>query len=248
VLQGLRAQVLNSLREPDLAASTKLLCTAAALETWPEALVPSLDPNTPDDILMQCTLAALHGVVSSVQQDTSAAQPASAAQPDPSALAGGPHPGEAVTRTEDRSKLALQDWGRNPFTQTAASQLESMYAQHWQQQPQSRPAGKDAVISCPPEHADTFWSMAVPSVAANLQGLCAKGELSESCLQKRWTCLHHALELAISCLGWRWGFEQVCLPVSFPADSPAAMLMQTQTRHALPEKFAVQVLLQCYCC
>ncbi|KAL0053332.1 hypothetical protein WJX82_004422 [Trebouxia sp. C0006] len=27
--------------------------------------------------------------------------------------------------------------------------------------------------------------------------------------QKQWTCLHHALELAISCLGWRWGFEQV---------------------------------------
>lgn len=195
-----------------MSASTKLLCTAAALETWPEALVPSLDPNTPDDILMQCTLAALHGVVSLVQQDTSSAKPASSAQPDLSAL-GGPHPGEAVTTTEERSKLALQDWGRNPFTQTAASQLNSMYAQHWQQQSQNRPVGKDAVISCPPEHADTFWSMAVPSVAANLQGLCAKGELSESCLQKQWTCLHHALELAISCLGWRWGFEQVCVRV-----------------------------------
>lgn len=195
-----------------MSASTKLLCTAAALETWPTALVPSLDPNTSDDILMQCTLAALHGVVTSVQQDTSAAQPASSAQPDLSALAA-PHPREAVTTTEDRRKLVLQDWGHNPFTQTAASQLDSMYAQHWQQQPQSRLAGKDAVISCPPEHGDTFWSTAVPSIAANLQGLCAKGKLSESCLQKQWTCLHHALELAISCLGWRWGFEQVCIQV-----------------------------------
>lgn len=205
---GLRAQVLNALRDPDISASTKLLCTAAALETWPEALVPSLDPNMPDDALMHCTLAALQGVVSPVQQDTPAAQSASPPQPDLSAMAA-PHPREAVTTTEDRSKLALQDWGRNPFTQTAASQLASMYAQHWQQQPQSRPAGTDAVISCPPKHTDTFWSMAVTSVAANLQGLCAKGELSESCLQKQWTCLHHALELAISCLGWRWGFEQV---------------------------------------
>ena len=197
-----------------MSASTKLLCTAAALETWPTALVPSLDPNTPDDILMQCTLAALHGVVSSVRQDTSAAHSASAAQPDPSALAA-PHPGELlVTSTEDRGKLALQNWGHNPFTQTAASQLDSMYAQHWQQQPQSSPSGNDAVISCPPEHADTFWSTAVPCVAATLQGLCAKGELSESCLQKQWTCLHHALELAISCLGWSWGFEQVCVRIS----------------------------------
>ncbi|DBA78775.1 hypothetical protein WJX77_007638 [Trebouxia sp. C0004] len=205
----LRAQVLNALRDPDMSAGTKLLCTTAALETWPTALVPSLDPNMCDDILMQCTLAALHGLVASVQQDTSAAQSASAAQPDLSALPA-PHPGQTVT-AEDRSKLALQDWGHNPFTQTAASQLDSMYAQHWQQQqqPQSRRTGKDTVISCPPEHADTFWSTAVPSVAANLQCLCIKGELSESCLQTRWTCLHHALELAISCLGWRWGFEQV---------------------------------------
>ena len=213
MLQGLRAQVLNAVREPDTSASTKVLCTAAALETWPAALVPSLDPNTSDDILMQCTLAALHSVVSSVRQDTSAAQSASAAQADLSALAA-PHPGELlVTSTEDRGKLALQDWGHNPFTQTAASQLDSMYAQHWQQQPQSSPSGNDAVISCPPEHADTFWSTAVPSVAATLQGLCAKGELSDSCLQKRWTCLHHALELAISCLGWSWGFQQVCVRV-----------------------------------
>ena len=195
-----------------MSASTKLLCTAAALETWPTALVPSLDPSMCDDILMQCTLAALQGVVSSVQQDTPAAQSASAGKPDLSALAA-PHPGEVVTTTEDRCKLALQDWGHNPFTQAAASRLDSMYAQHWQQQPQSRPTGKDTVITCPPEQADTFWSTAVPSVAANLQCLCAKGELSESRLQKRWTCLHHALELAISCLGWRWGFEQVCIQV-----------------------------------
>ena len=215
VLQPLGVQVYDTLKAADTSATTKLHSIAAALEMWPTALLLKATEACPDassSVAMPCIHAALQSLASSFQQEGAAGQAATTARAGLSVPANAV-PESLSTAARENSKLAVQCWGQNRFTQMAASQLHDMYAQHWQQQQQQQQQSKctddGAFLACPPQPAGTLWSIALPSVAAKFQQLCTEGPADEGETVMWWLQLHTSLELAISCMGWEWALDQV---------------------------------------
>ena len=201
----------DALRAADTSATTKLHSIAAALEMWPTALLLNAKEACADastSVVVPCIHAALQSLVSSFQQERTGRQFATTARAGLSVPANAA-PDNMSTAAREKSKLAVQCWGRNRFTHTAASQLHDMYAQHWQQQQQSKCTDDGAHLACPPQQAGTLWGITLLSVAAKFQQLCTEGPADEGETVMRWLQLHTSLELAISCMGWEWALDQV---------------------------------------
>ena len=215
-LQALRVQVSDMLLRYNLQVHIKLQSIAAALEIWPEALLPlpasslaaacaSNEASKQPELMLSCVHAMMQSMAQQASSDTPTGMPAATMEASvlPSASA---QTEEAISAARDRSKLAVQSWSQNRLAQTAASQLSAAYNQHWQQQLDNGLDAGAAAAACPAQQAGTLWSIAVGCLLREFTLLESE---TEALSEQRWSELHMALDLMTNQLGWDWAYQHV---------------------------------------
>ena len=218
LLQALRVQVLTILRSVDLAPCIQLQSVAAAVEVWPEALVP-LQPSVPsihstseygDSIIQHQGLVGIcvHAKLQDLCQELGQQSPGSAStdlsQPH-TALGMASAPDSSTSLTGRKLLLA---WGHSILTHTAAQALRHLLSIYWQRQPveSAQQPGSAELFGAA---TASLSATAAERVLAELKYLGTTEDGHVALLGDRWVDLGLGLQLIISCLGWEWAYEQV---------------------------------------
>ena len=215
--------MVDTLRSHRLPTRSKLQCVAAALEHHPDALAASThsaDLHTTDtpSLVELCCHAALEALCAEASKQVKSAElpaspaPESAVPPAAEAVAEtSAEAGELVTGVSGRTAVAVHSWSRNQLTNTAVSQLQAVFQQHWQQLQQAWAAGgHDAAAAVESGQAGKLWPTAEAAVLAQLRKLGASVcTVEQSSAAPLWQDLQTALDIAVLHLGWEWAYYQV---------------------------------------
>ena len=258
MLQALRVQVLTTLGNVDLAPCIQLHSVAAALEVWPEALVPP-QPSTPSDhstsdhgdailqhqgLVGMCVHAKLQILCQRLGQPSSTSTSADLSQ-------SGTAPGLVLAQDDSPSmtgRKLLLAWGQSILTHTAAQAVRDVLSIHWQQQhlesaQQADPGRLSREATAP------LCAAAAEKVLAELRHLGTTEEGDVALLDDRWVNLGLALQLIISCLGWEWAYEQVsCLVLEAAVPAQVALCLCHSMRSAQAGCGLVCLVQALFCC
>lgn len=208
VLQAVRAHVVNTLCSDALTSSLKLESIAAAVEVWPEALLPpSSNPDKPcRDILHHLGLLGTC-VHAHLQHSSHLHAHKTAAGEESKQNPAAEVTGSPATSPGPAGRQLLLSWNRNRVTSAASHTLVTLLGGSWQQQAKQQLG----VARQQSEECDlSLCQMAGDQVLAELKELGTTEETADGkLLTDRWADLGLALQLMTSILGWEWVYEQV---------------------------------------
>lgn len=227
--QALRVQVLNTVCSKGLPERTKLQSIAAAVELWPEALLPAMSSQASAPTTLETCLdsllqhlgilgVCLHANLEHLCKQHGALECSTVNDEQLGQQSAADVPATTADRSGKAGRQLLLKWGQCPVTQTAGQVLHSLLGTSWQQGASQAGQQLDSAAQQFNGSAVSLSDMAAEQVLAELKelGTAENGEAGP--VDDRWVDLGLALQLMISVLGWEWAYEQVhcttvlCLP------------------------------------
>lgn len=198
---------MNTLCSVQLTPSIKLQSIAAAVQVWPEALLPpaSSTSHSCQDLLQHFGLLGIcvHARLQHLCQQHGAKSSTDEQMKQKTAAEVFPSPGK---RLGEAGRQLMLRWDRNRMTQIAAQTLHSLLHCSWGQQAEQQDRSAAQLST---EAVKQLPAIAAEQVLAELRELGTTEDADDELVDDRWADLGLALQLMISILGWEWAYEHV---------------------------------------